>query len=189
MLWRISWIKILICFILLLGRVVMLDLPWASRKLGRCVFLSVVSYSPFSYLVTWSGGTNFCFRAVIIVDENNWSPFVCPSVEWLQARGTRGQVCCLRSTSVFALSLWFRCDAETQKIITSLTYQDLITTQNGMTISRALVNVVIDQQIGQQISVRLIFRFFSVYWPSQYRWTRLARFCSTDVVHSAAPMM
>ena len=34
-----------------------------------------------------------------------------------------------------------------------MTYEELITTQNGINASRALVNVVIDQQIGQQISV------------------------------------
>ncbi|KAJ7706259.1 nucleoporin [Mycena rosella] len=66
-----------------------------------------------------------------------------------------------------------KCDADTQKIITSLTYQDLITTQNGMTISRALVNVVIDQQIGQQISVDTI---------SEVLQHRCGSFCSTDDV-------
>ncbi|KAJ6621663.1 nucleoporin [Mycena sp. CBHHK59/15] len=65
------------------------------------------------------------------------------------------------------------CDAETQKIITVLTYEDLITTQNGMTISRALVNVVIDQQIGQQISVDTI---------SEILQHRCGSFCSTDDV-------
>jgi nuclear pore complex protein Nup155 len=35
-----------------------------------------------------------------------------------------------------------------------MTFEDLVTSQNGVTVSRALVNVVIDQQIGQQISVR-----------------------------------
>ena len=39
-----------------------------------------------------------------------------------------------------------------------MTYEELITTQNGVNASRALVNVVIDQQIGQQISVRLAVR-------------------------------
>lgn len=38
-------------------------------------------------------------------------------------------------------------------MISTLTYEELITTQNGLTVSRALVNVIIDQQIGQQISV------------------------------------
>ncbi|KAJ7103618.1 nucleoporin [Mycena belliarum] len=66
-----------------------------------------------------------------------------------------------------------KCDADTQNIITSLTYQDLITTQNGMTISRALVNVVIDQQIGQQISVDTI---------SEVLQHRCGSFCSTDDV-------
>ena len=46
-----------------------------------------------------------------------------------------------------------RCDADTQKIIANQTFGDLITSSHGITISRALVNVVIDQQIGQQISV------------------------------------
>jgi len=45
------------------------------------------------------------------------------------------------------------CDTDVQKIVSSLTFEDLITTQNGLTVSRALVNVIIDQQIGQQISV------------------------------------
>jgi nuclear pore complex protein Nup155 len=48
-----------------------------------------------------------------------------------------------------------RCDAETQKLAITMTYEELITTQNGVNALRALVNVVIDQQIGQQISVRL----------------------------------
>ena len=41
-------------------------------------------------------------------------------------------------------------------MVAGLTLEDLITTQNGMTISRALVNVVIDQQSGQQISVGVL---------------------------------
>jgi len=43
-----------------------------------------------------------------------------------------------------------------------MTFEDLVTTQNGVTAARALVNVVIDQQIGQQISVRKYFRRPSV---------------------------
>lgn len=56
-----------------------------------------------------------------------------------------------------------RCEPDVQKLIDSLTYEDLITSQHGMTISRALVNVVIDQQIGQQISVCFIFPLISHY--------------------------
>lgn len=55
----------------------------------------------------------------------------------------------------FNLKLIARCDSDTQKLITSMTFEDLITSQNGVTAARALVNVVIDQQIGQQISVRV----------------------------------
>ncbi|KAF7320066.1 Nucleoporin [Mycena kentingensis (nom. inval.)] len=66
-----------------------------------------------------------------------------------------------------------KCDADSQKLLASLTYEDLITTQNGMTISRALVNVVIDQQIGQQISVDTI---------SEVLQHRCGSFCSTDDV-------
>ncbi|KAF5355937.1 hypothetical protein D9756_004133 [Leucocoprinus leucothites] len=66
-----------------------------------------------------------------------------------------------------------QCDKETQKMIADLTFEDLITTQNGMTISRALVNVVIDQQIGQQISVDTV---------SEVLQRRCGSFCSTDDV-------
>jgi nuclear pore complex protein Nup155 len=60
------------------------------------------------------------------------------------------------------LKLNVRCDADTQKLVASMTFEDLITTQNGVIAARALVNVVIDQQIGQQISVRKYFRRPSV---------------------------
>lgn len=49
-----------------------------------------------------------------------------------------------------------RCDPEIQTLIAAQTFETLITSQDGMTISRALVNVIIDQQIGQQISVSLL---------------------------------
>lgn len=58
------------------------------------------------------------------------------------------------------LSNSIRCDAETRQIMATLTYEELVTSQNGMTISRALVNVIIDQQIGQQISVRNCCGYF-----------------------------
>ncbi|KDR84906.1 hypothetical protein GALMADRAFT_233368 [Galerina marginata CBS 339.88] len=66
-----------------------------------------------------------------------------------------------------------KCDAEIQKLISAQTFEELITTQHGMTISRALVNVVIDQQIGQQISVDTI---------SEVLQHRCGSFCSTDDV-------
>lgn len=46
-----------------------------------------------------------------------------------------------------------QCDPSVQKLLSEMSFEDLVTTQNGVTVSRALVNVVIDQQIGQQISV------------------------------------
>lgn len=60
-----------------------------------------------------------------------------------------------------------------------------------MTISRALVNVVIDQQIGQQISVSLTCRLRCVYSAhlliqvdtiSEVLQQRCGSFCSTDDV-------
>ncbi|TFK30342.1 nucleoporin [Coprinopsis marcescibilis] len=65
------------------------------------------------------------------------------------------------------------CDAETKKLMETQTFEDLVTTVNGMNISRALVNVVIDQQIGQQISVDTI---------SEVLQHRCGSFCSTDDV-------
>jgi len=39
-----------------------------------------------------------------------------------------------------------------------MTFEELITGQNGVATSRALVNVIIDQQIGQQIAVSDVVR-------------------------------
>ena len=46
-----------------------------------------------------------------------------------------------------------QCDPSVQKSLSDMSFEDLVTSQNGVTVSRALVNIVIDQQIGQQISV------------------------------------
>ena len=57
-----------------------------------------------------------------------------------------------------------RCDPPVQKSLLDMTFEDLVTSQDGVTVSRALVNVVIDQQIGQQISVGLQ-SVFSLCFP------------------------
>lgn len=62
-----------------------------------------------------------------------------------------------------------QCDSSVQKSLSEMTFEDLVTSQNGVTVSRALVNVVIDQQIGQQISVCLLspsYFFFHSGFPS-----------------------
>ncbi|KAI0274723.1 nucleoporin [Gloeopeniophorella convolvens] len=64
-------------------------------------------------------------------------------------------------------------DAATQKLMSTMTFEELITGQNGVAASRALVNVIIDQQIGQQIAVDTI---------SDILQTRCGSFCSTDDV-------
>ncbi|KAI0313508.1 nucleoporin [Amylostereum chailletii] len=64
-------------------------------------------------------------------------------------------------------------DPDTQKLFTSLTFEELATGENGVIASRALVNVVIDQQIGQQIGVDTI---------SDVLQSRCGSFCSTDDV-------
>ncbi len=53
----------------------------------------------------------------------------------------------------YATHIRASCDPEIQKLVSSLTFEDLITVDKGVTASRALVNVIINQQIGQQISV------------------------------------
>ena len=50
-----------------------------------------------------------------------------------------------------------QCDKETQSKINSLTYEELIATEIGLHVSRTLVNVIINSQIGQQISVSFFF--------------------------------
>ncbi|KAI0670007.1 nucleoporin [Trametes maxima] len=66
-----------------------------------------------------------------------------------------------------------QCDQDAQKLVSSLTFEDLITADKGVTASRALVNVIINQQIGQQISVDTI---------SEVLQQRCGSFCSTDDV-------
>ncbi|KAH9857879.1 nucleoporin [Lenzites betulinus] len=66
-----------------------------------------------------------------------------------------------------------QCDGEVQKVVSVLTFEDLITVDKGVTASRALVNVIINQQIGQQISVDTI---------SEVLQQRCGSFCSTDDV-------
>jgi nuclear pore complex protein Nup155 len=58
-----------------------------------------------------------------------------------------------------------RTDTATQKLIGSMTFEELVTGQNGVVTSRALVNVIIDQQIGQQIAVCNIAQL-GLYIPS-----------------------
>ena len=64
-------------------------------------------------------------------------------------------------------------DAEVQKIITTLTFEELMTSDRGVHVSRSLVNVVIDQQIGQQVGVDTV---------SDVLQSRCGSFCSTDDV-------
>lgn len=47
------------------------------------------------------------------------------------------------------------CDKNTQAILSTMSYEELVTTDKGLHVSRALVNVIIDNQIGQNISVSL----------------------------------
>jgi nuclear pore complex protein Nup155 len=84
-----------------------------------------------------------------------------------------------------------RTDATTQRLIASMTFEELITGQNGVTASRAVVNVIIDQQIGQQIAVcnmaqlgALKFTLWThqVDTISDILQTRCGSFCSTDDV-------
>ncbi|KAJ3721481.1 nucleoporin [Lentinula raphanica] len=75
-----------------------------------------------------------------------------------------------------------KCDTEIRKLVSLLTFEDLITTQNGLTVSRALVNVIIDQQIGQQISYPGFTIFLKVDTISEVLQNRCGSFCSTDDV-------
>ncbi|KAH7913029.1 nucleoporin [Hygrophoropsis aurantiaca] len=104
---------------------------------------------------------------------------------WKAEQNSVGQLQTLLNRTIEAISfilllndyrlgeLIAQCDSDTQKLVTSMTFEDLVTTQNGVTISRALVNIVIDQQIGQQISVDTI---------SEVLQQRCGSFCSTDDV-------
>ncbi|KAG6862386.1 hypothetical protein C0995_011826 [Termitomyces sp. Mi166 len=104
---------------------------------------------------------------------------------WRAEQNSVSEIISLLSRTIEALSfilllndymlgdIIIQCDPEIQKLIAAQTFETLITSQDGMTISRALVNVIIDQQIGQQISVDTI---------SEILQHRCGSFCSTDDV-------
>ncbi|KAI0094802.1 nucleoporin [Irpex rosettiformis] len=104
---------------------------------------------------------------------------------WKAEQGSVAQLLSLLSRTIEAISfvllltdhrlgdLIHECDSTVQKMMTSLTFEQLITTQDGVSASRALVNVIINQQIGQQISVDTI---------SEVLQQRCGSFCSTDDV-------
>ena len=72
-------------------------------------------------------------------------------------------------------------------MLSNMTFEELITTQNGLHVSRALVNVIINRQIGQQISASfLYFRSKCRCSPSTCRLTQLVRSCNKDADPSAA---
>jgi len=64
-----------------------------------------------------------------------------------------------------------QCDPSVQKSLSDMSFEDLVTSQNGVIVSRALVNVVIDQQIGQQISVCPCFFYGFASWFGSRRRT------------------
>ncbi|EJD04002.1 nucleoporin [Fomitiporia mediterranea MF3/22] len=66
-----------------------------------------------------------------------------------------------------------QCDKDTQTLISSLTYEELIAAESGLHVSRMLVNVIINSQIGQQISIDTV---------SEILQQRCGSFCSADDV-------
>ncbi|KZT06007.1 nucleoporin [Laetiporus sulphureus 93-53] len=74
-----------------------------------------------------------------------------------------------------------QCGPDTQALVTSMTFEELITDEKGITASRGLVSVVINQQIGQQISVCVMQRL-KVDTISEILQQRCGSFCSTDDV-------
>lgn len=85
----------------------------------------------------------------------------------------------------------FRCDKDTQTMLSNMTFEELITSQNGLHVSRTLVNVIINRQIGQQISVRFYPAFKDSFFliieaqidtVSEILQQRCGSFCSADDV-------
>lgn len=67
----------------------------------------------------------------------------------------------------------FRCSTDLQQSFLDLTYQDLLTTKSGRDVARNVVNAIIYQQIGQQISIDTI---------SEILQQRCGSFCRSDDV-------
>ncbi|KAH8099410.1 nucleoporin [Cristinia sonorae] len=104
---------------------------------------------------------------------------------WKAEQNSVSQLLSLLARTVEALSFFMlltdhhideliaQCEPDAQKMIAGLTFEQLVTDANGVQASRALVNVIINQQIGQQINVDTI---------SEVLQQRCGSFCSTDDV-------
>lgn len=85
-----------------------------------------------------------------------------------------------------------RCPQELQSQVLALTYQELLTGQNGREVARRIVSAIINLQISRGQSVGLELR--EVNWREHQlialrRSMLLARLCSSDVAASAVPTM
>ncbi|PCH33730.1 nucleoporin [Wolfiporia cocos MD-104 SS10] len=65
------------------------------------------------------------------------------------------------------------CEPDIQQVLSTITFEELVTDQKGVNAARALIGIVINRQIGQQISVDTI---------SEVLQQRCGSFCSTDDV-------
>ena len=81
-----------------------------------------------------------------------------------------------------------QCDKETQNTVSLLTYEDLIATDRGLSVSRALVNIIINSQIGQQISVSHIMHDLRIMMTLFDRSILSVRCCSRDAALSVVQM-
>lgn len=132
-----------------------------NRRLGRSANIEA-THCP-TLLTARLGGAKFGIPITQPPCENDRSHLVCSASNgpphWRTHLSVSVVVCIKR----LVLSAVCRCDTTVQGTVKELTFEELIIAPQGVTASRALVNVVINQQIGQQISVsgttRCLFTF------------------------------
>lgn len=83
-----------------------------------------------------------------------------------------------------------RVDRDAQKIVSALTFEEFITTNSGITAARALVNVLIDQQISQETGVRIhSATLMSSVLKALSRWRLLVTSCKRGAERFVVQMM
>ena len=138
----------------------------------------------------YAGGTKFCITDSEPSFTDNRSSFLLSSTHRPPFGRTDRPVRVIPLIFLQANIMDTRCEPDAQKLISGLTFEQLVTDPAGVQASRALVNVIINQQIGQQINVGpSVCDIFGLVSDNLARLTQSVKSYSSDAGHSAVRMM
>lgn len=125
-----------------------------SNKHGRFVlFKFLCSFDTYRITIVYLGRTRINIGYDDITYSCRRSHFLHFISRWLQCIGIDRAVRFSLHLRISFINGICRCNEDIQKSILNLTYEELVTTENGLFASRALVNAIINRQIDQQNNV------------------------------------